>query len=297
MRFKFARILISICLLLAYTTAHSDIAILLSDEKSSFTLVADELQKNYKGHTSRYNMMGGKNSAGISKIKNDDAPVIVAIGLQAARYAQEKLHNKHVIFCQVLNPEQFNLTSQKMKGVSALPPMESQLRLWKELDPRISSIGVITGRNGDMFPAEAQAAGSKHGISIVHSKVKTDREVMYAIKRIRPRIQGLWLAPDSSILSSHLITELMTYATKEALQVLVFAPELLRIGGLMSAVADPHDIAQQVLERVKEVENSGNFSAVAIRPLSKVEVEVNEKIAERYGIRVPVSLKGADHDK
>ncbi len=106
------------------------------------------------------------------------------------------------------------------------------------------------------------------------------------------RIQGLWLAPDSSILSQRAILELMVYSVKNNLQVLAFSPALLKEGALLAASSDIDEITRLVLERLKKTApgNTG-IPGEAMVPLAGAKIVVNGSAALRFGLSVPPKLK------
>src|SRR4030065_1005961 len=97
------------------------------------------------------------------KIQTPDAPRFVVIGSPAARMARE-VPGKKVIFCQVFNYEDAELVTPWMKGVSATAPVGEQFRVWKSLYPKLTSVGVITGKNLQGLMKEMQAAAKVNQI-------------------------------------------------------------------------------------------------------------------------------------
>jgi ABC-type uncharacterized transport system substrate-binding protein len=183
------------------------------------------------------------------KIQSSDIPLVVSIGLPAARVARG-LSGKRVVFCQVFNYEDTDLVTSWMIGVAATPPVNEQFRVWKQLSPRLKRVGVITGKSLRGLMEEAQAAARENGLELVHVEVRSDKETLYAYKQLVPKIQGLWLVPDNRVLSREVIRDVMAHSVREGKQVAVFSHQLLALGGLVSAESGYADIAEQVLERL-----------------------------------------------
>src|ERR1035437_6294343 len=103
--------------------AHADVILLLSDNKQSVMGVAKAV-KAAEGNRAEVFSLGGDRSGAAEKaalVQASPKQQVVAVGLLAAQIARQYLSSKQVIFCQVLNYEDFDLTTSWMKGVSAIP--------------------------------------------------------------------------------------------------------------------------------------------------------------------------------
>lgn len=269
------------------------IAILMSDRSPAFVGVQREIEKRYP-HRIENHYLGGNeaaNSAVQKKIQSSDIPLVVSIGLPAARVARG-LSGKRVVFCQVFNYEDTDLVTSWMKGVAATPPVNEQFRVWKQLSPRLKRVGVITGKSLRGLMEEAQAAARENGLELVHVEVRSDKETLYAYKQLAPEIQGLWLVPDNRVLSREVIRDVMAHSVREGRQVAVFSHQLLALGGLVSAESDYADIAEKVLERLKQAHKE---TEAPIMPLARATIRINAFMARRLNLTLPGTLQGLAH--
>ncbi|HYD79329.1 MAG TPA: ABC transporter substrate binding protein [Paucimonas sp.] len=274
--------------------ARADIILLLSDERAPVTGVARAIGAAYGGKIEVHNLGGsrGKENDIVRAILNSNRRQVVAVGLLAAQVARERLPSKHVVFCQVLNFEEFDLVTPWMKGVSGIPSLQKQFAAWKMLDPGLQRIGVITGRQTRYMVREAEAAARRQGIDIIHIEAASDRAVLFAAQELQEKkIQGLWLAPDSSILSQRAILELMSYSVKNNLEVLAFSPALLKEGALLSATSDFSEIAQLVLERLRKASDATGIAGEPVMPLGAARIHINGAAAARFGLSVSAKLR------
>ena len=269
------------------------IAVLVSDRSYAFTGVEREIKKRYPHHVETYNLDGRDSlSAEMrNKIESPELPVVVAIGLHATRAAQN-LAGKKVVFCQVFNYESGNLVTPSMKGVAATPSVRELFRAWKTLSPKLRRVGVIAGVNLGGLVDEARAAAAENRIDLVHVEVRSDRETLYAFKRLAPKIQGLWLVPDNRVLSLEVIRDMMAYGMREGKQMAVFSHQLLGLGGLVSAESSYGDIAEQVLARVKQAQEYAGVPGEPVVPLSKADIRINKVMAERLNLPIAPGLRG-----
>lgn len=282
-------------LLLIAGAARADMILLASDDKGAVAAVVKAVQASYGGKIELHNLGGNRNRENeiAQAIQNSSTQQVVAVGLLAAQVARQQLSAKQVVFCQVLNFEAFDLVTPWMKGISGIPSLAKQFAAWKLLDPGLRRIGVITGRHTKYMIDEAEAAAKSNGLELERIEVPSDRAVLSAVQELREkRIQGLWLAPDSSILSQRAILELMAYSVKNNLQVLAFSPALLKEGALLSASSDIDEITHLVLERLKKARpgNAGMPGEAAV-PLASARIVVNGSIAAHFGLTIPSKLK------
>ena len=288
------RTLLTLFLLLAAASAHADIILLASDDKGAVAAASVALQASYGGRVETFHLAGSRAREDQLAKAINASPLtqVVAVGLLAAQVARQRLDSKQVVFCQVLNVEEANLVAPWMKGVSGIPSLSRQFAAWKTLDPNLRKIGVITGRNAGYMIGEAETAARALGLEIEHLAVSSDRAVLSALQQLRERrIQGLWLAPDSSILNQRTILDLMAYSVRNNLPVLAFSPALLKEGALLSASADTQEIAALALDRLRKAGGSGPIPGEALVPLSGAHITVNAAVAARFGLIISPKLK------
>jgi len=260
-------------------------AVLLSDDIPVFAAIADEVQRlvGQEDQLTIHNIDGDPSNIARIKTEVANADQLVAIGLLAATVGQQ-LDGKRMVFCQVFNYQDSELISPLSKGVNLLPPFEIQLAEWLKLAPELRSVGIITGPGQAALADEIRAATQAHGIELKLRTVGSDKEALYAFKRLTPEIQGLWLLPDNRILSPEVVREIMSYSARHRTQVVVFGANLLGMGGLMSVTSDAADVAEQVLARFDQVTDDGELTGPNMRPLTKMLVEVNADVARHLGL-------------
>ncbi len=256
--------------------------------------MANAITKKWKQGIDIHKLKDGLDVTGEvqQKIQRSNRQIVVAIGLPAALVAR-KLAGKRVIFCQVFNYEDYDLITPWMKGVSAIPPVARQFQTWKKIDPTLTKVGVITGKNLHSLLQEAQTAAKDNQITLSHIEVGSDLEMLYAFKRLSGEIQALWLVPDNRVLSRKILRDLLSTAYRQGKQVLVFSEQLLPLGGLISVENDHADIANQVLARVSRAaaENISTLSGADILPLTKFKIRINATLVKRFGLTPPEEFR------
>lgn len=265
--------------------------VLLSDGTPAFAGVQREITKKYPRKFATYTLGDESTYPALRKKIESANDVVVAVGLPAAQVARG-LSGKKVIFCQVFNYEEAELVTPWMKGVAATAPVSEQFRIWKTLSPRLTRIGVITGKDLQELMEKAQAAARENKIRLDHVEARSDKETLYAYKQFSSKIQGLWLVPDNRVLSGDVIRDIMAYSVREGKQVAVFGQELLSLGGLISAETSSEDIAEQVLTRVRHAQETSSVPGAPVIPLTRTIIKINTVMAKRLNLKIPGTLRG-----
>jgi hypothetical protein len=207
--------------------------------------------------------------------------IVAAVGPGALEVAPARFENAEIVFSQVLEPGH---VTRRIRGVAPMPPPALQLAAWAEVDPGLKRIGLITSeRFADLVPG-ATAAAAAIGAELAHSLSTSDRETLYTFRRLAPAIDGLWLAPDSEILSMAVIEEILTHAAELDIGVLVFSGSLLDRGGLISVVAPEEAVARAVVDTIETIRAGRAADLPAEIPLEEAAVRVNTRVAAELGL-------------
>jgi ABC-type uncharacterized transport system substrate-binding protein len=261
------------------------VAILVSDRLSVYKQVTDALTARLT-HGRVYALDGDQRKAQslLAKLRDDGNVAIVAVGPLATRVAL-KSSVRPLVYCQDFHVNQTAATD-RVRGVRAAPAAQKQLQAWKMLEPRLRRITMISGRGTSDFAREAATSARQLGIRLDYVEVQSDREFLYAAKRIAADVQGLWFAPDNDVLSSDVLREALAYNTRQGKQTLVFSAQLLEFGALLSVEGEPQDIADRVVEQLQAAR-----TAPTTVPLRRAKARINIEVANQLGLVVPAAMQ------
>lgn len=224
-------------------------------------------------------------------ISASGADAVVAVGLTAAQ-AAKKYATVPVVIGQVYNINGSELLSDNIKVVAVLPPIELQIRAWRDLDPTLRNVGAILGPGHEDLIAEADLAMSAKGIKFHYAIAESDRETLYLFNRLVRDIDGFILFPDNRILSRDVLSEMLRYASRHRVQVAVFNEPLLDHGATFNAGTVFADIAATIA-RILEQIIDGNIDAVPpVTGLTKIAVRTNPAALRRLGLAPDYSETG-----
>lgn len=260
------------------------LVVAVSDLHPAFVNVAAEIAKRWDGPLAIVRITGDRAVDQLSRtrVQASAHEFVAAVGLAAARWAQP-LDGKRVIFSQVFNYRDAQLVSPRMKGVSAIPNLDEQFSAWKRLDPSLLRVGVVTGRGLDDVVADARRAARTHGIALDHFSAASDVEMLRHVQR-HPQLQAWWILPDNRVLSRASVRALWDDARTDKQLFMVNAAGTS--GALLTAYADPGDIATLVIARIRAAAASGNGTVPGpeVVPLRRARVIVNAAVAADFGL-------------
>jgi len=266
----------------------NDVAILVSDDTPAYQQVADALGKRLGSATRVIRLDNDNRKADAARrtlAQSDET--IVAVGAFAAS-STHGLSDRPIIVCQVFNYEEPGLVTPAVRVVKATPPVLKQFQTWAQLDPRLRHVAMITGAGLTELPAEARRAAAELGIRLMHIEARSDKEALYAVRSMDPPAQGIWIAPDHRIFSNAALRELVTYAVRQGMQVMVFNHRLLSLGALVSAENDPDDVAERVYDLLAR--DYKRTAVARVVPLQRARIQVNAIVAKQFGLPVPPAL-------
>lgn len=262
------------------------VAILVSDRVSAYQQVADALSARL-GHGRVYALDGDqrKAQAVIAKLREGGNVAVIAVGPLATRLAM-KSSLRPLVYCQDFKVDEAGAAQSRVRGVGATPSAQKQLQAWKMLEPRLRRVTMISGKGMTEFAREAVTSARQLGVRLDYIQVQSDRELLYAAKRIEPDVQGLWFTPDSHVLSADVLREALAYNIRQGKQTLVFSAQLLDLGALLSVEGDPQEIAERVVEQLQAPR-----AAPSVVPLRRAKASINIEVASQLGLAVPAAMR------
>lgn len=264
------------------------VILLLSSDSHVYTGVADEIKKQSRRKFISYQLTGDHQDdlTIINKIQLEKSDQVVAIGLSAAKVAG-KFKAKQVVFSQVFNYQDHALVRSWMKGVDVLPSSSRLFEDWKQLEPRLSKVVIITGNNMTPYVEQAKQAARRQKIQLIHYEVSNDKEFLYTSKNLSKDIQGHWIIPDNRILSMNVLREALSFNAREGKHTVVFSPSLLSFGGLFYVHATEQEISRQIDRRLQKSAGRKVIPGQDVAPLMSHQMGINETVAKRLGIVIP----------
>lgn len=269
-----------------------EVAILKSADIAAYNDAVASFKAGLPSSTtySEFNLQGdvarGRTIA--KKLRASDVSLVLAVGLKAALAAKLEILDIPVLFCMVLDPDRYGLKAPNMTGVLLEVPLERQLSTIRSVLPRVRKIGVLydpekTGR----FVEEARTVAKKIGVELVDRQIRSEKEAPAALREVLPKVEALWLIPDSTVLTEDSFRFLLGTALDHNVPVFGFSAEFVRSGAMVGLSVNYQDAGKQAGSlAAKILADRGAFKPGPVSP-EKVRFALNLKTAKFLGITIP----------
>lgn len=252
------------------------VAIILTSSLPAYVDIATELAGYFEDHVVYDLSQESLPPITIMRSVNDaNTSAVVAIGLRAAQ-AAVNMSDEPVVFSQVFNYQEHDLLTDDSRGVAAIAPMRAQLTAWKEVSPDLQRIGMIIGEGHDEQLEDARLAAEELGVELDIRITNSDQESLYMFRRMLASIDGFWLLPDSRVLSTRVLSEMLVDARRHNVEVVVPNEAMLQMGASISISTVAADIAKSITNVLRRIEAGEIDEVPPITELTEVRVTVHE---------------------
>jgi len=260
------------------------IAIVLTSEQAAYADVARELTQHLQDYEIYDLSDRSRPPVTILRLINDsDSSTVVAIGLRAAQ-SSVAMADTPVVFSQVFNHQDHALLTDNSRGIATLAPLDAQLAAWKDIEPTLTRVGAIIGEGHDELIAEAELAAARHNVELRVQIAHSDQETLYLFKRMIRDIDGYWLFPDNRILSARILQQMLDEANRQHVPVAVSNESMLSMGAAISMSAVASDVAETIIDVVRQIQAGRLDRVPPITALSEMRVVTNDELLKKPAV-------------
>lgn len=208
---------------------------------------------------------------------------VFALGSRAALAARKALPNTPVVFAMALGWSRDSSSGHPTTGVSVEVPAAELFTRFKLIMPRLQRVGVITGPSDGGTVAQARKAASLVGVEIVHETVKHSDEVAGAYRRIRSRVDALWMVPDPVVVTRENFDYLALRCRNDEVAFFAFSENFVKAGALLSVAPSYSTMGSQAAVLVEQMLSDPGEVPLVQAPLGATLV-VNASTALALGL-------------
>ena len=174
------------------------------DELKNLGVDANIDYKNSQGDTGTAGMIAQKFVA-------DKKDLIFAIATPSAQSAKQATDTIPILFSAVTDPVSAQLVDSLEKvggnisGTSDAAPVEKQLSLFKEINPKVRRIAVIyntSEANSEIQIAKAKEIGEKLNLEIIPVGVNNINDIPQAVNSVVRKVDGFYTITDNIVASA-----------------------------------------------------------------------------------------------
>lgn len=222
------------------------------------------------------------------KLRASDVSLVLAVGLKAALVAKLEIFDIPVVFCMVLDPEKYNLQAPNMTGITLEVPIERQFSTIRSILPQAKRVGVLYDpeKTGPLVD-EARRLAGKFGINLLDRQVRSEKDVPTTLREVLPKVEALWLIPDSTVLTEDSFRFLLGTALDHNVPVFGFSSEFVRSGAMAGLSVGYRDVGKQAGGLASRILTDRGSLPPGSVPPDKIRLALNLKTAKFLGITIP----------
>lgn len=226
------------------------------------------------------------------KFVKDEVDLIYAIATPAAQSAKQVTNDIPVLFSAVTDPVSSEIVDSwedikgNVTGTSDMAPIESQLKIFKKIDPNIEKIGILyntSESNSEIQIKEIEKLAPNEGLEIVTIGVSNVNEIPQALDSLLSKVDALYALTDNMIASS---AQLVSSKLIEKEMISVSAEEGQVNGGLLiSNGLSYYELGKQTARMAKDILiNEKSISDMPVELADTTILTINEKTLNELGL-------------
>lgn len=232
------------------------------------------------------------------KFAKDNVDLIYAIATPAVQSTKQVTSDIPILFSAVTDPVKSEIVDDwenvggNITGTSDLADTASQLKMFKEIDPNIKTIGILynTGESNSAIQIEeVKKLAPSEGLEVVTVGVSNVNELPQAIDSLFKKVDALYILSDSMIAGA---VELVSTKLIENKMISVSTEETQVKGGLLVTNGlSYYDLGKQTAAMAKAIlVDKKDISTISVGLAEKTVTTVNEKTLELLGLDINLPL-------
>ncbi|MGT2959548.1 tryptophan ABC transporter substrate-binding protein [Streptococcus caballi] len=226
--------------------------------------------------------------------KND---VLIGIATPAAQGLANASKEIPVVMGAVTDPVGAKLVKNlknpggNVTGVSDKTPIEAQLKLVKQLTPKVNTIGIIYSSSEDNSKSQVEefkTLADKLGYEVVEYSVPSTNEIATTMNVMLPKVDAVWIPLDNTIASA--FSSVVSAAKDAQKPIYPSVDTMVSEGGLASVAIDQYQLGVETGKMAAQILKGKNVSKMSVKVMKEGTPVVNEKVAKELGITIPEEI-------
>ena len=233
------------------------------------------------------------------KLVNDKSDIILAIATPAAQAVANLTSTIPILITAVTDPESAKLVKSNtmpgtnVTGTSDLTPVDSQMRLLKQLVPAAKTVGFLynsSEQNSAFQISLAKKTCDELGLNYIDATASSTNEIQQVVQSLVGKVDAVYSPTDNLIASS--IPTVAQVTTQAKLPFICGEEGMTKQGGLATYGINYYELGKQTAAMAVDVLKNGKKPAeMPIQYLQGGDLFINEDVARAIGIVIPDSLR------
>lgn len=282
------------CAALPAAQAVERVTLLLSGNDGVYAEFADAFEAALAASGRPLRLQRALSSPALSERAPEGAELVVAVGTQALRDAGAWRQGPAVL--GVLVPQQVFERLAAQAGRQRQPgsfsaiwldqPPARLLGLFRQILPEAKRAGVLLGPDSSAQLPALRAAAGRARIELVVETVAGEQEVMPALARLLPAVDGLLAVPDGVVYRRETVRGILLTTYRHQKPLVAFSQSYVNAGAIAAAFSTPALAALQAAELVRALP-AGKVALPPPQPPAYPSVAINRQVARSLGLDPP----------
>lgn len=293
---SFLLVLVSLWVVTGGAMAAPSILLVLSDAAEAYDLVARAFKENLGGrYPVRAVQLDGLTRKDLRPMTGD-AVLVVPVGMRATRYLAENTFPGISVLALLVPRESFHgmpwpsAGGRRTSAVFIDQPWDRSLHLIAAFDARLNRVGLVVsdGAGGilDELVRDAKTASLARGQSLIVERIGNGQGVAEALRRLLPNVDVLLLMPDSGVVNTANVQNVLLTSYRFRVPVVGFSPGLVTAGAVAAVYSTPEQIGREGAEMAIKWNPDTGFLPPP-RYAREFDLGINERVARSLGLRLP----------
>lgn len=224
------------------------------------------------------------------KFISEKPDAIISIATLASQSVVNANRNSDipVIFSSVTDPKEAGLLKDnaEVTGVSNFIPLDEQLKLFKEILPNLTRLGIIYNPgevNSIKILAHLKEIAVQYNIEIIAATASKTTEVSSSINKLIGNVDAVFISNDNTALSA--FGTIARISLENEIPVFVSDTDMVEYGALAALGPNQYELGKQTAEIVMRVLKGEKAKTIAVEYPKTIELVINEKISEKLGVK------------
>lgn len=219
--------------------------------------------------------------------------LIVPIGDPAAVLVSEELEENKTFFVAAATLRGEYLSHKQVAGVLSYSP-QATVRIAKALIPELKTMGVLYTPGYETVVSRMEAAAREAGLTLVGYRVASRQAIGPTVRKAVAGTDLIWIAGDPLFTQDLIFNYLLQESVRSKKPLAASSPSLVEKGALFCAMPDAEKLAGlafQTLSGFRSLDDPFEKPNRVMSAPGDGFVLVNQRLAEKWGIHIPASLR------
>lgn len=222
--------------------------------------------------------------------------LILTIGSAATQFARNSFPDIPVVFCSVMYPvisgfvESFSHPGGNITGASLSIPADIQFRYFKQIIPKLKTLGVLYTDNTAPLIAPSIVVAHQMGLNLIAVKVASEKELSTSLDSIAKVADGIWSVADPNLFNPQSTKFILVNALRKGIPFMGFSRNVVESGALFALDFDYKAIGRQAGDLANQVIHGVRPQDISVTTPDIIWFHYNEKTAQHMNIAIPPEL-------